>query len=63
MIRKVIRLEYAFESGKREISFETTACTNEECTSQIDIILSQLQLNRNKISKIELLEIFEWPSI
>ncbi len=59
MIRKVIRLEYAFASEKQIISVETTAFTNEECTSQIERILSQLSLNRKNISKIELLEIFE----
>ena len=59
MIKKVIRLEYDFGAGKKTISFKTTACTNEACASQIKKILSQLQLTKKKISKIELLEILE----
>jgi hypothetical protein len=59
MIRKVIRLDYEFASGKKKVSFETDACTNEECSMDIEKILTQLELTRNKISKIELLEIFE----
>lgn len=59
MIRKVIRLDYEFASGKKKVSFETDACTNEECSMDIEKILAQFELTRNKISKIELLEIFE----
>lgn len=59
MIKKIIRLEYDFSSGKKTISFETTACTNDEYNAHIGKMLSQLELTRNKISKIEMLELFE----
>ena len=59
MNRKVIRLEYEFASGKKNISFEIKDYANEGCSLQLEKVLTQLELTRNKISKIELLEFFE----
>lgn len=59
MIRKVIRLEYAFTSGKRNITFEISACKNEPFILQLETMLTQLGFAKNQITKIELLEVFE----
>ncbi|MEA1883825.1 MAG: hypothetical protein U9N62_04810 [Thermotogota bacterium] len=59
MIRKVIRLEYAFASGNQKITFEMKECANEGGSFQIEKILTYLELTRDKVSKIELLEIVE----
>jgi len=59
MMRKTIRLEYAFPTGKETITFETNACTNAGCCSHIEKIIKQFHLTMNKISKIEILEISE----
>ncbi|HPF16123.1 MAG TPA: hypothetical protein P5107_07590 [Thermotogota bacterium] len=59
MIKRLIRMEYAFSSGIAGLTIEVNSFDRTVCIERIEQALSQFDLTKDRITRIEYMEIIE----